>query len=85
MAITKYPYLDDEVKLPNNKSQALSRLLKLKQRFLRDKNYKTDYLTFMNGIIASNYAELVPQEEMELDDGRIWYLPHHGVYHHKKP
>jgi hypothetical protein len=22
---------------------------------------------------------------MELDDGRIWYLPHHGVYHHKKP
>jgi hypothetical protein len=22
---------------------------------------------------------------MELDDGRIWYLPHHGVYHHRKP
>ena len=39
----------------------------------------------MNGMIASNYAELIPQEEMELDDGRIWYLPHHGVYHHRKP
>ena len=79
------PFKDDEVKLPNNKGQALSRLSKLKQRFLRDKKYQTDYLTFMNGIIASNYAELVPQEEMELDDGRIWYLPHHGVYHHRKP
>jgi hypothetical protein len=79
------PFKDDEVKLPNNKSQALSRLSKLKQRFLRDKKYQTDYLTFMNGMIASNYAELIPQEEMELDDGRIWYLPHHGVYHHRKP
>ena len=83
--IIPLPFKDDEVKLPNNKSQALSCLSKLKQRFLRDKKYQTDYLTFMNGIIASNYAELVPQEEMELDDGRIWYLPHHGVYHHRKP
>ena len=79
------PFKDDEVKLLNNKSQALSRLSKLKQRFLRERKYQTDYLTFMNGIVASNYAELVPQEEMELDDGRIWYLAHHGVYHHRKP
>ncbi|CAB4007120.1 Hypothetical predicted protein, partial [Paramuricea clavata] len=62
------PFKDDEMKLPNNKIQALSHLLKLKQRFLRDKKYQTDYLTFMNGIIASNYAELVPQEEMKLDN-----------------
>jgi hypothetical protein len=79
------PFKDDEVKLLNNKGQALSRLSKLKQRFLRDKKYQTDYLPFMNGLIASNYAELVPQEELELYDGRIWYLPHHGVYHHRKP
>ena len=38
----------------------------------------------MNGLIASNYAELVPEEEMKLDNGRIWYLPHHGVYRHRK-
>lgn len=79
------PFKIDGVKLPNNKSQALNRLLKLKQRFLRDKKYQTDYLTFKNGLIASNYAELVPQEEMKLDDGRIWYLPHHSVYHPRKP
>ena len=79
------PFKDDNVKLPNNKSQALNRLSKLKQRFLKDKKYQTDYMTFMNGLIASNYAELVSEEEMKLNNGRVWYVPHNGVYHHRKP
>ena len=73
------------MKLPNNKSQASNRLLKLKQQFLVDRKYQTDYATSMNSLFASNYAELVPQEELELDNGEIWYLPHRGVYHHRKP
>ena len=39
----------------------------------------------MHRIIASRYAEQVPQEEMKLDNRRVWYLPHHGVYHRRKP
>ena len=28
-------------------------------------------------------VEEVPREELE--DPRLWYIPHHGVYHPKKP
>jgi hypothetical protein len=73
-----------EVKLPNNKSQAMSRLNKLKDRFKNDQSYQ-DYLTFMERIIKSGYAERVPDDELIQDNGDVWFLPHHGVYHPKKP
>ncbi|KAL7882927.1 hypothetical protein SRHO_G00005850 [Serrasalmus rhombeus] len=30
------------------------------------------------------YAVEIPSGELSRDDGKIWYLPHHGVYHPKK-
>ena len=36
-------------------------------------------------MIEKDYAERVPSEELSLDNGRVWYIPHHGVYHPKKP
>jgi len=39
----------------------------------------------MSEIIETCYAERIPPEELSLDNGRIWYIPHHGVYHPKKP
>ncbi|XP_070548347.1 uncharacterized protein [Ptychodera flava] len=38
----------------------------------------------MEGIIDKGYAERVPQEELEGNPGKKWYLPHHGVYHPQK-
>ena len=32
----------------------------------------------------SGYAEVVPQDQLEGRGGRLWFLPHHGVYHPKK-
>ncbi len=79
------PLKNPAVKFPNNKSQAMSRLNKLRHRFEKDEGYQKDYLTFMENIIKSGYAERVPNEELSQDSGDIWYLPHHGVYHPKKP
>ncbi|XP_070571225.1 uncharacterized protein [Ptychodera flava] len=31
------------------------------------------------------YAIRVPNDELDRDDGKVWYIPHHGVYHPKKP
>ena len=31
------------------------------------------------------YAEKVPADEISLDDGSVFYLPHHGVYNPAKP
>ena len=27
----------------------------------------------------------VPQEAMDRSDSKVWFIPHHGVCHHKKP
>ncbi|XP_056022166.1 uncharacterized protein LOC125649571 [Ostrea edulis] len=72
------------VSLPNNRKQAVQRLSFIAKRFNRDKNFHKEYCDFMNKIISEGYAVKVPAEELGLDDGRVWYLPHHGVYHPKK-
>ena len=39
----------------------------------------------MSDVIDRGYAEKVPAEEATLKNGQVWYIPHHGVYHPKKP
>ena len=36
-------------------------------------------------MIDKGQAERVPDEELDFSDGRVWYIPHHGVYHPQKP
>ena len=79
------PLKDERTLLPNNKELALSRIKKLKGRFKHDTTYWKDYQGFMNEVIEKGYAERVLSEELSLDNSRIWYIPHHGVYHPKKP
>lgn len=84
------PLKNDDVKLPNNKEAALRRLNQLKGRFQSklNKKYRQDYVTFMNKVIENGYAEKVPEEENQnKPEARrnVWYIPHHGVYHPKKP
>ena len=47
--------------------------------------YRNDYVAFINEIINKGYAEKVPQKILKTDPGKAWYIPHHGVYHPKKP
>jgi len=39
----------------------------------------------MSEIIEKRYAQKVNAEELNPDEGKLWYLPHHGVYHPRKP
>ena len=73
-----------DLKLPNNRDQALKRLEQLKRKMQRNDQFHTDYIDFMNSLIEHKYAERVPADELQLDNGRVWYIPHHGVYHPKK-
>ncbi|XP_071144990.1 uncharacterized protein [Mytilus edulis] len=34
---------------------------------------------------SKGFAEKVPITELNQEDGRVWYIPHHGIYHNKKP
>ena len=38
----------------------------------------------MNKMFDNGYAEPVPEEELLKNEGRTWYIPHHGVYHPQK-
>ena len=78
------PFRQERPVLPNNKPLALHHLCKLQTRLENNKRYREDYTTFMNELIE-NYAERVPENELTNEDRDIWYIPHHGVYHPRKP
>ena len=71
--------------LPNNRIQAISRCRWIQRKLERNKKFKEDYLVFMNNLFEKGYARKVPEDELKGRDGHVWYLPHHGVYHPKKP
>ena len=33
---------------------------------------------------SQEQTERVPDEELHLSNGRVWYIPHHGIYHPQK-
>ena len=89
------PLRIEPIELPNNRNAALRRLHQLKRRFKSRKGqkYYSDYMEFMKKLLDSGYAEGVPEipelERERSDQTRmkinVWYTPHHGVYHPKKP
>ncbi|KAL7881025.1 hypothetical protein SRHO_G00032790 [Serrasalmus rhombeus] len=78
------PFRKPDVFMPNNRQVAEQRLQSLKRKMKRDEQYKQEYIAFLNDIFENNYAEEIPQEDLAQPPGRVWYLPHHGVYHPKK-
>jgi hypothetical protein len=81
----KLPFRDENVKLPDNRDLAKQRLKGLKNRMTKDEKFNAHYKAFMENMLEKGFAEEVPTDEEERNDGRVWYIPHHGVYHPKKP
>ena len=40
--------------------------------------------SFFTDVISNGYAEKVPQHQLDGVEGKVWYIPHHGVYHPRK-
>lgn len=78
------PLRNSCVNMLNNKKVAEQRALNLKRRFKRDSLFQQQYTDFMNGIFAKGYTEQVLSGELARSDERLWYIPHHGVYHPQK-
>ncbi|XP_068136058.1 uncharacterized protein [Hyperolius riggenbachi] len=72
----KRPYL------PDNRNLALLRLRRLERKLGREPKFKSDYFKFMEGIIQDGDAG---RADNQPDLGKVWYIPHQGVYHSKKP
>ena len=78
------PFKDREASVPNNKSQALQRANWLKKKLEWDSRLSEDYKTFMADIVAKGYTRKVSLEQMNPDNGKVWYTPHPGVHHPHK-
>ncbi|KAL0151450.1 hypothetical protein M9458_053236 [Cirrhinus mrigala] len=78
------PFRDKDATLPNNYEMAAQRMLNLAKRFKKDSAYANEYATFMEDVLRKGYAEKVPQEQLQMSNGHVWYIPHHGVYHKQK-
>lgn len=80
----KLPFGRANISMPNNRQIAVQRLQSLKRKMKKDQQYKQEYVAFLNHMFENNYAEEVPQNELTRSPGKIWYVPHHGMYHSKK-
>ncbi|XP_066270881.1 uncharacterized protein [Branchiostoma lanceolatum] len=78
------PFKNGRPKLPNNKQVALQRAQHLRRKMMRNESFQQEYTRFMEKIIDKGYAEKVPTEQLQAEDGQVWYVPHHGVYHPQK-
>ena len=76
------PLKDTDVKLPNNRNQAVRRTNKLKQRCQKDPKFFENYKRNMGELLEKGY---VKKSERKATDGGLCYLPHHGVRHPSKP
>ena len=80
----RMPFRKKHLTLPNNLSVAKQRILGLKRRFEKDQRFHQEYTSFVTDIIGKGYAERIPQHLCDGEEGRAWYIPHHGVYHPRK-
>ena len=78
--VVPLPFPDPNLMFPNNKKHAIQRLMGLKRGFIKDNKFFQDYLSFMDNLLRSSCAK---RSDASLA-GKIWYIPHHGVYHPSK-
>ena len=71
--------------LPDNYAVAVRQYNLLCRRFAKDSTLLQQYQEAMQLHIDKGYARKMTTEEIATISERTWYLPHHPVYHPKKP
>ena len=78
------PFKEPTVNLPDNLNLAQQRLSMLGKKLNRDNELREKYTETIEKSLAKGYAEEVPQEDLDRNDGKVWYIPHHAVKHPRK-
>ena len=76
------PWRNGKPELPNNRALACHRLNGLNKR-LSKQGLTEVYDQNVRVMFEKGYAEPVPEPEINLKDGTVWYLPHHPVLNKK--
>ena len=70
--------------MPESLAMARKRLVGVKKRLERNPELKEKYCQEMGIVLSNNYAELVPEDEID-SSKRVWYIPHHPILNPRKP
>ena len=79
------PFRGDRLWFPDNKEQVLQRARWLRKKLIKSEKYHMDYVNFINSIILKGFAQKERSHLIPAQMGHVWYIPHHGIYHTKKP
>lgn len=69
------PLHSDDPWSPDNREQVLQRAHWLRKSLIKSEKFYADY----------GFAQKVLSHLMNAKTGQVWYIPHHGFYHAKKP
>ena len=72
-------------RIPNNRTLAVHRLELLRRRLIKDPVLFQKYAAFVDNLLDKAYARKVPDNRLARSDEATWFLPHHPVFHPKKP
>ena len=75
------PFRDKTKIFPNTRKLAEKRLGYLQRRFMNNITFFEDYKRFIEDLLNKEYARKSKQGSPE---GKIWYIPHDGVFHPSK-
>ena len=76
--------LRDSIQMPNNQAQVHVYAQHLKKKLIKVPPLHQEYNEFMQKLETKGYSEKVPSNEINRDDGKAWYIPHHAVKHPRK-
>jgi len=75
---------ENEPVMPNNYFAVERRFRSQEKKFAKDPNYYEEYKDALQTYIDSGVAEKVPANELNVPEGKVNFLPHHSVSHHRK-
>ena len=75
----KIPFKDTIPRLPDSLPMAISRLESLRRKLNKNERLKTQYVQEMEELFDKGFAEKIRDKELDREDRKIWYLPHHPV------
>ena len=64
----------------NNRIQAVARFNALRKRLTSNKDLCDNYKKGIQARLSKGYAEAVPAQDLERNDGGVYHLPHHPIY-----
>ena len=78
------PFRNPDIVLPSNRNQAVKRANWQRKKMMANDTYCKDYINFMDNLLQNGYAKKLSPDELPSKEGKVWYLPHHGIYHPTK-